>query len=90
MKKMKQDLEKSKKNKDLVDQKVPTLELQLSELHQIVNKYSKEAEKDAKKRENLIRDRDTLYSQFGKYKAVFDALQIDDPEKFKLDFEHLK
>ena len=74
MKKMKQDLEKSKKNKDLVDQKVPTLELQLSELHQIVNKYSKEAEKDAKKRENLLKDRDTLYSQFGKYKAVFDVL----------------
>ena len=52
----------------------------------MVEKLSKEIEKETKKRENAVREKNETNEKLKVYESVFDELRIEDPVKFMQDF----
>lgn len=51
---------------------------------------TREADKEAKRRLDAIKERDNIQKQLTKLQEVFQALEIGDPEQFKSEFDLLK
>lgn len=51
---------------------------------------TREADRDAKRRLEALKERDNIQKQLTKLQEVFQALEINDPEQFKSDFDLLK
>ena len=51
---------------------------------------TREADKEAKRRLDAIKERDNIQKQLTKLQEVFQALDIGDPEQFKSEFDLLK
>ena len=88
--KLKAELDKVRKQRDLLEQKVPNLDTNISELQTMVDKMSRETEKEQKRREQAIKDKDAAVEKLRVYAAVYDALKINEPEKFLQDYESVQ
>ena len=66
------------------------MESQVHDLNAVIDKLTKEVEKEQRKRSDAIKDRDAISLKHQKLQEVFDKLEIEDPDQFKLEFENLK
>lgn len=66
------------------------MESQICDFNNVVERLSRECEKETKRRSDLTKDRDQLLLKTQQMQAVFDKLQIEDPDQFKADFDNLK
>ena len=53
----------------------------------MVDKLSREMEKETKRREQAVREKDQSVEKLQAYHEAFEALQISDPQQFMLDYE---
>ena len=56
----------------------------------MVDKMSKEIDKETKKRESAQREKNETSEKLHHYQSAFDELRIDDPVKFMKDFVALQ
>lgn len=56
--KLRAELEKSRKERNLLEHKMPTMDQNIGELQVIVDKMSREIDKETKKREAAVREKD--------------------------------
>ena len=66
------------------------MEQQVAELNLVVEKMTREADKEARRQLEAIKDRDSIQNKYTKLHEVFQALEIEDPEQFKSEFDLLK
>lgn len=66
------------------------MESQVLDLNQVIERLTKEVEKESRRRSDIAKERDSTQIKLQKLQDVFDQLQIEDPDQFKLDFENLK
>lgn len=66
------------------------MESQVHDLNAVIDKLTKEVEKEQRKRSDAVKDRDSISLKHQKLQEVFDKLEIEDPDQFKLEFENLK
>lgn len=50
------------------------------DLNSVIEKLTKEVEKESKKRSDAIKERDAIIQKHQKLQEVFDKLEIDDPD----------
>ncbi len=55
----------------------------------MVDKMSKEIDKETKKREMAVREKDVAHEKLSLYQQVYDTLKIADPEQFLHNYEKL-
>ena len=88
--KLRAELEKAKKQRDILEQKMPTLDSNIDELQVMLEKMSREIDKETKKRENAVREKEQACQKLLVFEEVYDELNIDDPSQFRVDFEALQ
>ena len=88
--KLRAELDKARKQRDILEQKAPNLESTIGDLQSMVEKLSKDIEKETKKREQANRDKDAAQEKLRAYTEVYERLNIADPLQFMQDFEFMK
>ena len=59
---------------------MPTMDHNIGELQVMVDKMSREIDKETKKREAAVREKDVANEKLYLYQQVYDTLKIADPE----------
>lgn len=90
MRKLRLDLEKAKKAKDLLEQRIPTLEGSIDDMKSLVDKFSSDSQREIKRREIAERKMEALNEKLAVWTEVHSQLQIDDPVRFKEDFDFVR
>ena len=88
--KLRAELDKVRKQRDILEQKVPTLDGNINDLQVIVDKLSKDVEKEGKRREVASKDKDQALEKLRTYQEVYEALNIQEPGQFLQNYENLK
>lgn len=74
IRKVKLEIEKAKNSKEFFETKVPQMEQQVVELNLVVERMTREADKETKRRLEATKERDTVQSKYGKLLQVFESL----------------
>jgi chromosome segregation ATPase len=90
LRKAKTETEKIKKDKNLLEQRIPTLESSIEEMKALVEKFANDSQREIKKRELAERKQEALAEKLSSWNEVHEQLQIEDPIKFKEDFDFVK
>ena len=90
LRKAKTETEKIKKDKNLLEQRIPTLESSIEEMKALVEKFANDSQREIKKRELAERKQEALAEKLSLWNEVHEQLQIEDPIKFKEDFDFVK
>ena len=62
----------------------------MADLQAMVDKLSKDLDKETKRRETAVRDKDAALEKLAGYTEVYEKLNIADPLQFMQDFELMK
>ena len=73
-----------------MEARLPFMENQMKDLQELVDRCSTQLEKETKKKLEAIQTKDKISEQLVKYIKIYDELQIEDPVKFKEEFDALK
>ena len=84
------DLDKVRKQRDLLEQKVPTMDTNIDQLQLMLEKLQKENEKEVKRREIAIKEKENAFEKLRVYQEVYEQLKINDPGKFRDDFNDMQ
>ena len=90
VRKARAEVDKVKKAKEVLEHRLPTMEHSIDDLKNLVEKFSLESQKEIKKREIAEKRQDQLQEKLTAWNEVHNALQIEDPVKFKEDFDFVK
>jgi hypothetical protein len=60
VRKIRQDLEKARKHRDSLENRIPTFEKSVDELTSLVEKCSKDTDRETKRKEAAIKEKQTL------------------------------
>ena len=88
--KLKAELDKVRKQRDLLEQKVPTMDGNISDLQVMVEKLSRETEKEQKRREQAVKEKADAVEKLNLYAQVYEALKINEPEQFMQDYQSVQ
>lgn len=69
---------------------MPNLDSNINDLQSMVDKLSKELDKETKKREHAVRDKDQSVEKLRVYETIYEALNIADPKQFMQDFDTMR
>ena len=84
------ELQQSRRERDQVDLKLATMEQQVGEFNAQVARLSQQADKDQRRLQMLVKERDSLQQKVCEMQTILDKLQISDADQFKQDFEQLR
>ena len=90
VRKARAEVDKVKKAKEVLEHRLPTMEHNIDDLKNLVEKFSSESQKEIKKREVAEKRQDQLQEKLAAWNEVHNELQIEDPIKFKEDFDFVK
>ena len=90
LRKVRDNLAATRSGKELVEQRLPTLESQLSELSRHVERLNREAEREGKKKADALKERDAWRQKFERAQTFFSALEVSDLEEFRAEYDELK
>ena len=62
------------------------MDTNISDLQAMIEKLSRETEKEQKKRELAIKEKDNAIEKLNLYAQVYEALKINEPEQFMRDY----
>ena len=68
---------------------MPMMEETVDELQIMVDRLSQEVEREVRKRNQALHDREVSLEKLEVYKRVYEELNIDDPARFMQDFANL-
>ena len=77
--KLRAELDKARKQRDLLEQKIPTMDGNIGDLQVMVDKLTREIDRETKKREQAMRDKDLAVEKLAAYSAVYEQLGIREP-----------
>ena len=69
---------------------MPIMDSNITDLQSMVDKLSKELDKETKKRESAIRDKEQALEKLRLYTEIFESLKISEPEIFMANFEQMQ
>lgn len=90
MSQLRVDLTMLKQQKESIDGKLPFMESQIADFNSVIERLTREVEKETRRRADLAKDRDLLQAKNQQMQEVFNKLQIEDPDQFKIEFDNLK
>ena len=85
-----QQYDKAKTQKSCLENRIPLLQKNLEDLTALVEKQTKDRDRENKRREIAVREKNQMKEQLNKYMEIFNALEIEDAEQFRGKYELLK
>ena len=84
------ELGKVRKQRDLLEQKIPTMDTNIDQLQAMLEKMQKDNEKEVKRRETAVKEKENAFEKLRVYQEVYEQLKINDPGKFRKDYNDMQ
>ena len=65
------------------------MDLNIDQLQVMLEKLQKETEKEVKRREIAVKEKENAFEKLRVYQEVYEQLRINDPGKFREDFNNM-